>query len=138
MLGRSPCWLRHQKKKQGVGRELTKRDEQIQALNDRLNREKLENQHKLYDQQRSIRQLNLGTSDKLYEQLLQLAQLDLAAYDKEYAAQQDTSKTSVSIRATLLGQLQDAVKGVLAGEERYATITMQNASMLAEIGRAHV
>jgi hypothetical protein len=35
-------------------------------------------------------------------------------------------------RDQLLGQLQDAVKGVLTGKERYAALTMQNASTLAD------
>ena len=33
---------------------------------------------------------------------------------------------------TLLGQLQDALKGFLTGKERYAGMTMQNASTLAD------
>lgn len=108
------------------------RDEQIQALNDRLSREQLANQHQLYGQQLAVQQLHLGTRDKLYEQLFRIAQLYLDSYDKKYAARQDASRTSVTIRANLLNQLQEAVKGVIAGKERYATITMQHASIVAE------
>lgn len=42
------------------------RDEQIQMLNDRLNREKLENQHKLYEQQTSMRARTLDGQDRLH------------------------------------------------------------------------
>lgn len=44
------------------------RDEQIQLLNDRLNREKFENQHKLYEQQRAVRSITMDNEHKLYEQ----------------------------------------------------------------------
>ena len=44
------------------------RDEQIQLLNDRLNREKFENQHKLYDQQRAMRSQTMDNEHRLYEQ----------------------------------------------------------------------
>ena len=44
------------------------RDEQIQLLNDRLNREKFENQHKLYEQQRGVRGQTLDNENRLYEQ----------------------------------------------------------------------
>jgi len=49
-------------------RNLRDRDEQIQLLNDRLNREKFENQHRLYEQQRSIRTITMDNEHKLYEQ----------------------------------------------------------------------
>ncbi len=44
------------------------RDEQIQLLNDRLMREKLDNQHKLYDQQRIVRGQTMDNEHRLYEQ----------------------------------------------------------------------
>lgn len=42
------------------------RDEQIQMLNDRLNREKWENQHRLYDQQATMRARTLDGKDRLH------------------------------------------------------------------------
>ena len=44
------------------------RDEQIQLLNDRLNRERFENQHKLYEQKRSVRGQTMDNEHRLYEQ----------------------------------------------------------------------
>jgi len=44
------------------------RDEQIQLLNDRLNREKFDNQHKLYEQKRGMRAQVMDNEHKLYEQ----------------------------------------------------------------------
>ena len=44
------------------------RDEQIQLLNDRLNRERLDIQFRLYDQQRSMRTAAIDNEHRLYEQ----------------------------------------------------------------------
>lgn len=44
------------------------RDEQIQAHNDSLNRERFDNQHKLYDQQRAVRAQTMDNEHRLYEQ----------------------------------------------------------------------
>jgi hypothetical protein len=44
------------------------RDEQIQLLNDRLNREKFDNQHRLYEQQRGVRGQIMDNEHRLYEQ----------------------------------------------------------------------
>ena len=44
------------------------RDEQIQMLNDRLMRERFENQHRLYEQQRAMRTITMDNEHKLYEQ----------------------------------------------------------------------
>lgn len=198
------------------------RDEQIQTLNDRLNREKLENQHKLYEQQvgvrtrmldgterlHSVRQEVLryqatlingvysllqearnrilagkqaifvandanakfgisvrsdlyariqevrqrtiesvdriyqlrdvfakwsnGETNRLYEQLQQVESLHLAGIDKQFAAKQDVNRGQVSQRDVLLQQIQDALKSLMAGKERFATLLLQNATTLAE------
>jgi len=44
------------------------RDEQIQLLLDRLNREKFDNQHRLYEQQRGMRAQTMDNEHRLYEQ----------------------------------------------------------------------
>lgn len=44
------------------------RDENIQMLNDRLMREKLDNQHKLHEQQRVMRSQTMDNEHRLYEQ----------------------------------------------------------------------
>ncbi len=108
------------------------RDEQIQALNDKLNREKFENQHRVYGQLQELIRWTAVSRDKLFEQLSQIATQYLAWYDKKHGAEQDVSRAAVAVRSTLLGQLQDAVKGILAGKTQYASLTMQNASTLAD------
>jgi len=205
-----------------TARNTRDRDEQIQALNDSLMREKLENEHKLYEQQVTMRagtltgkdrihtvkqelwkyqasqitglyqllqsmrdrtqagkqaiyavkdgnnRLNIEVRSALYstgqemrrllieeaarletlsqaiiswkagqrDQLLQHIQSvvtqHLAGLERQHGAQQSVSGAAVSVRNILLTQLQDAVKGLLAGKERYAALTLQTASALTE------
>jgi hypothetical protein len=103
----------------GVVTDITQRnhrdkDEQIQILNDRLMREKLENQHKLYGQLFGVRNRILEGEDRLH------------------SLQQEISRVEMAERDVLLGQLQDAVKGKATGKERLAALTIQAGSMLAE------
>ena len=205
-----------------TARNIRDRDDQIQLHNDRINREKWENQHRLYEQQVAMRKNTLDGHDRVHavrqevwryqasqiigvyglqqsmrdrtlagkvnlyqfrdaydrlsidvqtrlhevgqsmrkllvdeaarlaqlsqsilqwkgdqrgrlmEQLQQIEGQHLAGIDKQHTAQQDVSRIAVSTRDTLLQQLQDAVKGFLAGKERYAASLMQNASTLAD------
>jgi hypothetical protein len=162
------------------------RSEEIGILNDRLMREKWENQHKLYGQQQSMRdrilagkqaiyaikdavnRLNIevrttlyragqemrqvlieeaarlqqlsqavtqwkaGSRDRLLEQIQQVVTQHMAGLDRQHTAQQEVSRVAMGQRDTLLGQLQDAVKGFLGGKERFAAMTMTNASTLAD------
>ena len=49
-----------------TARNTRDRDENIQELNDRLNREKLDNQHKLFEQQASVRSRRLDGIDRVH------------------------------------------------------------------------
>ncbi len=49
-----------------TARNTRDRDEQIQALNDRLAREKLANQHQLYGQQVALRNTTIGSTDRMH------------------------------------------------------------------------
>jgi hypothetical protein len=75
------------------------RDEQIQALNDRLNREKLDNQHKLYEQQSAMR-----------------ARL-LEGTDRKHAVQQEVLRYQASLVSGVFTLLNDARNRVLAGKQ---------------------
>lgn len=127
------------------------RDEQIQLLNDRLNREKLDNQHKLYQQQfgmrgrmldgqtqlHSVRQEVLRYQASLvtgtYELLQNIRNRVLAGKQAILAARDANARLGIEVNSTLLQQLQAAFSGVLSGKERFATLLMQNASTLAEL-----
>lgn len=133
-----------------TARNTRDRDEQIQALKDRLNREKFENQHQLYGQQVNMRtrrleeaarrqQISMAVNgwkasqlDRLLEQLQQVDLKQAQGIETQHSAQHDVSRVAMSQRDTLLGQLQAAVSGILAGKEKYAAMTMQNAAILAE------
>jgi hypothetical protein len=126
------------------------RDEQIQALNDRLNREKLENQHRLYQQQFGMRTRTLDAQTQLhsvrqevlryqaslitgvYELLQNIRNRILAGRQAIFAARDANVRLGITVNSTLLEQLQSALNGVLGGKERFATLLMQNASRLAE------
>jgi len=127
------------------------RDEQIQLLNDRLNREKFDNQHKLYEQQLGMRTRTLdglsqlhGTQQEVlkyqaslitttYELLQNIRNRILAGQQAILAARDANARLGIEVSSTLLNQLQTAFNGVLGGKERFSTLLMQNASTLVEL-----
>lgn len=133
-----------------TARNTRDRDEQITALNDRLMREKLENQHSLYGQQvamrdrklngvdrlqtlrQSVTQWHTSQRDILFAQRQQIQAQHLAGIDKQNASSQDVSRVAMSERERLLGFLQDAVNGVVSGKGTYSQMTVQHGSTLAE------
>jgi hypothetical protein len=108
-----------------MARNTRDRDEQIQALNDRLMREKLENQHRLYAQQAAMRgqtiegtvrinavqqevlryQASLVTS--IYSLLQEMRNRILGGRQAIFAARDANSKYGVEVSTTLYGQLQE-------------------------------
>lgn len=133
-----------------TARNTRDRDEQIQSLKDRLAREKLENEHQLYGQQTNIRTRRLEEASRLQQislavntwkashldnLLAQIQDIDLKqaqGIEAEHAAQQDVSRIAMAERDALLGQLQTAVNGILAGKERYAAALSKDAFTLAD------
>jgi hypothetical protein len=84
----------------GVAADITARsdrdrDEQIQALNDRLNREKFENQHKLYDQQVRMR-------DQEIVQKMNVSAARLAGLQGKHAEDMQLMKYMLDTRNNLL------------------------------------
>lgn len=67
-----------------------------------------------------------------YQQLQQIESQYLEAIQRKLAAKQDVTKTEISERDTLLGQIQNALTALMSGKERYAVLLMQNANTLAE------
>ncbi len=80
----------------------------------------------------TITQFNTGQRDRLLEQIQTIVTQHTAGLDRQHTAEQSVSGAAVSERNILLQQLQDAVKGVVTGKDRYAAMTMQNASTMAE------
>lgn len=126
------------------------RDEDMQLHNDRLMREKLDNQHKLYQQQfgmrtkmldgisqvHSVRQEVLKYQASLitgvYELLQNIRNRIMAGRQAILAARDANARLGIEVNSTLLQQLQTALNGVLSGKERFATLLIQLASTLAD------
>jgi len=126
------------------------RDEQIQALNDRLMREKLGNQHQLYQQQFGMRTRMMDAQTQLYSVRQEVLKYQASLISGVYALLQETrnrimagkqailsardanARLGIEVNSTLLQQLQTALTGVLGGKERFGTLLMQLANTLAE------
>lgn len=112
------------------------RDDKIQALNDRLNREKWENQHRTYEQRVIMRSRTLDGIDKVHgveqEVLRYQASLVvntnallqetrsriLAGHQAVFAAKDGNSKFGIDIKSALYAKLQDVRQRVIASLER--------------------
>lgn len=93
------------------------RDEQIQLLNDRLNRERFENQHKLYEQQRSMRSQVMDNEHKLYEQQLGMRTRMLDGKSQVHSVQQEVLRYQASLISGVYALLQDVRNRVLSGKQ---------------------
>ena len=104
----------------------------LYAVGQEMRRVLLEEAARLQTLSHAITQWKAGQRDRLLEQVQNIVTKRAAGIEQQHGAQQSVSQAAVSVRNTLLGHIQDAVKGVLAGKERYAAMTMQNASTLAD------
>jgi hypothetical protein len=82
-----------------TARNTRERDENIQTLNDRLNREKLDNQHRLYEQQANMRARTLDGTDRMH------------------AVQQEVLRYQASLISSVFSLLNDARNRILAGKQ---------------------
>lgn len=112
------------------------RDEQVQQLNDRLNREKLDNQHKLYEQQAAMRARTMDGQDRLHnvrqEVLRYQASLvtgihGLLAESRNrvlggkqaiFAAKDANAKYGVDVSSALYGRLQEVRQRTIDSVDR--------------------
>ena len=101
------------------------RDENIQLFNDRLNREKLENQHRLYEQQVAIKARRLDGLDRVqsvqqevlryqativsntYSVLSEIRSRTLAGEQAIFAAKEANKKFGMEVSSNLYGKLQE-------------------------------
>jgi hypothetical protein len=82
-----------------TARNIRDRDENIQLLNDRLSRENLDNQHKLYEQQANMRARKLDGMDRMH------------------SVQQEVLRYKASLVSSTYGLLSDARNRILAGKQ---------------------
>ena len=126
------------------------RDEAIAALNDKLNREKLDNEHKLYDQLVAMRDRVQRGTVLLYqvrealrnwktenESRLQGEQntMRIRAADGialRHSAQQDVSRNEASQRTGLYAALVKKIADIMDGRQQYAKTTLANTHELVD------
>ena len=111
------------------------RDENTQLHNDRLMREKLDNQHKLYDQQRGVRSQTMenehrlydqkralrsqviGAEDRLYEQQFGMRTRTLDGQNQVHSVQQEVLRYQASLVSGTYALLQETRNRTLAGKQ---------------------
>jgi hypothetical protein len=102
------------------------REEAITALNDRLNRERWENQHRLYEQQQQkVRGVTLDGKDRLYQHQVAMRGQKMQGEDRMYERQVAMRGRSLDAKHLLHGVRQEVVR------IRVAQMT-QNAQMEVE------
>ncbi len=123
------------------------RDEQIQLLNDRLNRERFENQHKLYEQNRSVRSQTMDNEHRLYEQQRamrgQIIDAEQRLYEQQlnmrsrtldgksqlHTVQQEVLRYQASLISGTYTLLQETRNRVLAGKQAIFTAKDANSRL---------
>jgi hypothetical protein len=104
-----------------MARNTRDRDEQIQLLNDRLNREKVENEHKLYEQLFRVRTANLNGKDKLYGLKQAATQFRAQMITRAYDLLQDVRNRTLSGRQQLQALEQDVLRYQVTVREALAS-----------------
>jgi len=126
------------------------RNREIADLNDRLNREKLENEHKLYEQKVALRARTMEGLDRIYqirvalqawkadnETRLQAEMVDevikiAEGIDRRHAMQQDALRNEAAQQDKELAEKQAATNGALDGLARYSTVMIGKAQYLVD------
>jgi hypothetical protein len=93
------------------------RDEQIQLLNDRLNREKFDNQHRLYEQQRVMRTQTIDNEHRLYEQQLGMRGRTLDGTSQLHSVRQEVLRYQASLISGVYALLQETRNRTLSGKQ---------------------
>ncbi len=111
------------------------RDEQIQLLNDRLNRERLDyynklydlkwgvrgrvmdNEHRLYEQKRAMRTQMIDSEQRLYEQQLGMRTRTLDGKSQLHSVQQEVLRYQATLITGVYGMLQEMRNRVLSGKQ---------------------
>ncbi len=111
------------------------RDENIQLHNDRLMREKYDNQHRLYEQQRGVRSQTMDNEHRLYEQQramrAQIIDAEGRLYEQQagmrartldgknqvHTVQQEVLRYQASLISGVYALLQDTRNRVLSGKQ---------------------
>lgn len=98
-----------------IARNSRDKDEQIQTLNDRLNREKLDNQHRLYEQQLAVRSRRLD------------------GFDRVHAVRQEVLRYQASLVTNVYALRTEATNRVLAGRQAIFAVKDANSKYGIEV-----
>ncbi len=108
-----------------TARNTRDRNEEIAALNDKLAREKLENQHRLYDQQVAMRTGTMGGKERVHA-----LQQEVLRYRASQVTGQYTLLQGVRDRAM------NGYQAIYALQDAYVRLDIQVTSQLHETGKA--
>lgn len=127
------------------------RDERIAALNDQLNRERLENEHKLYGQQTDLRGKQLQAADskmqvqtdllryrattlsQLFEQLQSVRDRTINVKTQVYNLKQAVYNFQVEVKGNMASRLQDARNLYKDGLDHIYQLRDANSRLLVEV-----
>lgn len=93
------------------------RDEQIQLLNDRLNRERFDNQHKLYEQKRAMHAQTLDNEHRLFDQQSSMRARTLDGKNQLHSVQQEVLRYQATLISGVYSLLQETRNRTLSGKQ---------------------
>ncbi len=91
-----------------------------------------EGQERVFQLRSAFKQWDVGNEHQLWGELATVRQAFIDGATRQYAATVDANQNVATQRDRLYAHIQDAVKGVLAGRERYSQLTQQNAQFLTD------
>ena len=117
-----------------TARNTRDRNEEIAKLNDRLNREKLDNQHKLFEQQVSMRGRTIDGKDRLYDRQQSLRDRTINGTDSLYGQQQSMRGRTLEGTDKLYDRQIAMRHGAMNGEDKLydRQIAMRHGTMDGE------
>ena len=109
------------------------RDEQIQMLNDRLMREKLENEHRLHEQLRVTRSYEMDNEHRLYDQQLGMRTRTLDGETQLHSVRQEVLRYQASLISGVYALLQDIRNRTLSGKQAIFAARDANERLAIEV-----
>lgn len=100
-----------------TARNTRDRNEEIAALNDRLSREKLENEHRLYEQQQQMRDRTMAGKDRVHSLRTEVMRYKVEALSRSYEQLIGMRKTIIDTKQRLMETQQHIYEWRASAEE---------------------
>ena len=114
------------------------RDEQIQMLNDRLNREKWDNQHRIYEQQVAMRARTLDGKDRIHSVQQEVLRYQAAQVTGTYSLLQEMrNRTMMGRQAILAAQDANTRLGIDVQSGLYAKLQEVRTRIIESLDRIY-